>query len=193
MGQVCSPDAEDAAGSFGSELQALSCLHWLPVMAPEDQGTSPGQFTAQHHRLPGGHAEWARDCLWGKELDRGLWTEGGCVSSVMPPAPASQTRAGQEHPPARLTLKVTASSRVSHTYSPASSGWAWGRVRVRVGPSAPSCRASDASTSSPSLYQRTWDPAGATSQRSSTRPGALNCRSSERAAGCTILSGGAGG
>ena len=64
---------------------------------------------------------------------------------------------------------------------------------MRVGPSAPSCRAPDASTSSPSLNQRTRDPAGATSQRSSTRPGALNCRSRERAAGCTILSGGAGG
>ena len=124
VGRVCSPDAEDAAGSFGSELQALACLHRLSVMAPGDQGTSSGQFTAQYHRLPGGHAEWARGCLWGKELDRGLWTESGYVNSVTPPAPASQTWAGQEHPPARLTLKVTASSRVSHTYSPASSDWA---------------------------------------------------------------------
>lgn len=113
----------------------------------------------------------------------------GSPSQPLPPHP----RLCPAHPPARLTLKVTASSRVSHTYSPASSGWAWGRVRVRAGPSAPSCSASDTSTSSPSLYQRTWDPAGATSQRSSTCPGAPNCKSKDRAAGCTILSGGAGG
>lgn len=191
MGCLCSLDAEDAAGALGAQLQALALLHRPPIVAPEDRGTSPRQFTAQHHWLPRGHTEWAGGCLWGKELDWGLWTERG--EEQLRLAPTSPTQACQEHPPARLTLKVTASSWVSHTYSPASSGWAWGRVRVRVGPSAPSCRASDASTSSPSLYQRTWDPAGATSQRSSTRPGAPNCRSRERAAGRTILSGGAGG
>lgn len=160
-------------------------------MAPEHLCARSGQFTAQHHWLPRSHTERAWGGLWGQELHWEL-----CVKKrgrESEPAPASPPQASPAHPPARLTLKVTASSRVSHTYSPASSGWAWGRVRVRAGPSAPSCSASDTSTSSPSLYQRTWDPAGATSQRSSTCPGAPNCKSRDRAAGCTILSGGAGG
>lgn len=88
MGRVCSPDAEDAAGALSMELQALALLNWPPVVAPKDKGASPGQFTAQHHRIPGGHTERAGGCLWGKELDRGLWTErGGGVDSVTPRLP----------------------------------------------------------------------------------------------------------
>lgn len=100
MGRVCSPDAEDAAGALSMELQALALLNWPPVVAPKDKGASPGQFTAQHHRIPGGHTERAGGCLWGKELDRGLWTErGGGVDSVTPPPPPSPGLARSTHQP----------------------------------------------------------------------------------------------
>ena len=98
MDRVCSPDAEDTAGALGSELQALTLLHRPPVVVPEDEGTSPRQFTAQHQRLPGGHAERAGGCLWGQELDWGLWTERRGISSVMPPPPAPWL-AGSTHQP----------------------------------------------------------------------------------------------
>lgn len=96
--RVCSPDAEDTAGALGLELQTLTLLHRPPVVAPEDEGASPGQFTAQHQRLPGGHAERAGGCLWGKELDWGLWTERRVISSVMLPPPAPWL-AGSTHQP----------------------------------------------------------------------------------------------
>lgn len=115
------------------------------------------------------------------------------MSVPQPPASLPPWGGLGDCPPVTVTVKKAESSPASHTNSPPSWGWAAGSTRRRRGPSLSSTRASLSSTSSPSLYQRTWDPAGATSQRSSTRPGALNCRSRERAAGCTILSGGAGG
>lgn len=98
VGWLCSPDAEDAAGAFDVELHSLLLLHRLPVVAPEDEGTSPGKLTAQHHRVPRGHTEWAGGCLWGKELDWGLWTERGGVSlGLLPPSPPAL--AGGTHQP----------------------------------------------------------------------------------------------
>lgn len=41
MGWLCSLDAENAAGALGAQLQALALLHRLPIVAPEDRGTSP--------------------------------------------------------------------------------------------------------------------------------------------------------
>ena len=101
MGRLCSPDAEDAAGALSAELQALTLLHRPPVVAPEDKGHSPGQFTAQYHRLSRCHTEWGRGCLWGKELDWGLWRErereeGISLGLLPPPLPGL---AGSTHQP----------------------------------------------------------------------------------------------
>lgn len=99
VGQVCSRDAEDAAGALSTELQALALLHRPPVVAPEDKGASPGEFTAQHHRLPGGHTEGGRGCIWGKELDWGLWTErGACRLGFTTPSPAPRLAGGTHQP-----------------------------------------------------------------------------------------------
>lgn len=99
MGRLCSPDAEDAAGALSAELQALTLLHRPPVVAPEDKGHSPGQFTAQYHRLSRCHTEWGRGCL--KELDWGLWRErereeGISLGLLPPPLPGL---AGSTHQP----------------------------------------------------------------------------------------------
>lgn len=85
MSRVCSLDTEDAARSLSLEFQALSLLHRPPIVTPENKCASPRQFTAQHHRFPRGHTEWARGFLWGKELDWGLWRERGrCQLGLAP-------------------------------------------------------------------------------------------------------------
>lgn len=88
VSEVCSLDAEDSARTLGAQLYSFALLHRAPIVAPEDSRAGSGQLTAQHHGLPGDHAERVWGCLWSQKLHRKLCTKkGGCKPKPFPVSP----------------------------------------------------------------------------------------------------------